>query len=203
MDLVGHSVALFPASTPQEFLGFLKALGGGSSAIGAYVASHPAAAKFVEAPKPAPASFAALSYYYINAFKFINAKGESHFVRYEMRSVAPVASLNPQQTKQQSSMYLMDEIRKRLARRPVEFDYVAQIAEPNDPTNDATKVWPADRKTITLGRLTITRVVPDSDAAQRKLLFDPARITHGIELSSDPLILARSQAYAISFAKRQ
>ena len=201
-DMVGHSVALFPSATPEEFLGFLEALKGGPATVGPYLASHPAAAKFAAAPKPPPVSFATTSYYYINAFKFTNAKGESRFVRYAMKSVASEASLNPARAKQQGPNYLSDEIKKRLAEGPVEFDYVAQVAQAGDPTSDGTKVWPADRKMVTLGRVTVTKLVPDSDAAQRKLLFDPAHVTKGIDLSDDPMVTARSQAYAISYAKR-
>lgn len=201
-DIVGHSVALFPAATPKEFLGFLEALKGGPATVGPYLASHPAAAKFAAAPKPPPVSFATTSYYYINAFKLTNAKGESRFVRYAMKSVAPEASLSPEQAKQQGPNYLSKEIKKRLADGPVQFDYVAQVAEAGDPTDDGTKIWPADRKRVKLGRLTVTKLVPDSDAAQRKLLFDPAHVTLGIAPSDDPVITARSQAYAISYAKR-
>ena len=43
----------------------------------------------------------------------------------------------------------------------------------------------------------------DSDAAQRRLLFDPMRLVDGIELSDDPLVMARSAVYAISYERRK
>jgi len=201
-DIVGISVPLFPVATAEDFLALLKAAGSGPSAIGPFLASHPYAAKFVQYPKPPPVSFATLSYFYINAFKLTNAKGESHYVRYEMRAIAPAASLTADQAKQKGPKYLQDELKKRLSQGPAEFDYIAQIAEPGDPTDNATLVWPATRKTVVLGRLTLSQVDPNSDAVQRKLLFDPARVTPGIAASGDPLIPARSQAYAISYVKR-
>ena len=39
----------------------------------------------------------------------------------------------------------MDELPARLARQPAEFRLKAQMAEPGDPTDDATKAWPAER----------------------------------------------------------
>jgi catalase len=201
-DLVGHSVPFFPAATPEEFNTFLQALKGGPPTVGPYLAAHAAAAQFIAAPKPPPTSFATLSYFFINAFKFTNSAGQSRYVRYTMRAVAPESSLSAAQAKQQAANYLVEEIAQRLKRGQVTFDYVAQIAGPGDPTDIATSYWPPDRERVTLGQLSITSVVANSDAVQRQLLFDPARVTDGIEPSNDPLILARSQAYAISYARR-
>ena len=60
-----------------------------------------------------------------------------------------------------------------------------------------------DRKTIDLGTITITTVDPDSDAAQKALAFDPARLTDGIESSDDPLPALRSEVYRLSRIHRQ
>ena len=96
----------------------------------------------------------------------------------------------------------MDEIGPRLAREPAKFRVLAQLAEAGDPTNDATKPWPESRKTLDLGTLTVTKVVADSAEAEKALLFMPNALTDGIEVSDDPLIDARVQAYAVSFGRR-
>ena len=85
---------------------------------------------------------------------------------------------------------------------PVTFQIKAQLAAPGDSTKDPTRAWPDDRKVVTLGVLTIDRIVADSDAAQKKLLFLPGRLTEGIEPSDDPLIPARDGSYAESFERR-
>jgi hypothetical protein len=41
-----------------------------------------------------------------------------------------------------------------------------------------------------------------SAAHERRLVFDPTNLTDGIELSADPLPLARSAAYSISYDYR-
>ena len=78
-----------------------------------------------------------------------------------------------------------------------------QLPNSGDPTNDASIVWPDDRKTVDQGTITITSVVSDSDAAQKELAFDPAQRTDGIELSDDPLPAPRSSVYMHSRMHRQ
>jgi catalase len=77
-----------------------------------------------------------------------------------------------------------------------------QLAAENDPTDDATSLWPADRPKVELGRLEVTRISPASAADERRLVFDPTKLTDGIELSADPILLARSAAYSISYEQR-
>jgi len=39
--------------------------------------------------------------------------------------------------------------------------------------------------------------------SRKGLLFDPMRLVDGIELSDDPLLMARSAVYAISYERRK
>ena len=83
------------------------------------------------------------------------------------------------------------------------FHLKAQLAAPGDNTKDPSQPWPDNRKVVDLGTLTIDKAVPDSLAAQKKLLFLPGELTDGIELSDDPLVGTRDGAYAVSFSRRQ
>ena len=80
--------------------------------------------------------------------------------------------------------------------------YHRECVAPSDSTKDPTRAWPDDREVVTLGVLTIDKVLPDTNAAQKKLLFLPGRLTEGIEPSDDPLIPARDGSYAESFERR-
>jgi catalase len=72
-----------------------------------------------------------------------------------------------------------------------------------DPTDDVTALWPEDRRpVIELGRLGVTGVSPTSAADERRLIFDSTNRTGGIDLSADPILLAQSAAYAISYDRR-
>jgi hypothetical protein len=64
---------------------------------------------------------------------------------------------------------------------------VVQLANAGDPTNDASLVWPDDRRGIEIGTISAISVVADSDTARKALVFFPTAITDGIELSDDPL----------------
>ncbi len=207
-DLVGHSVDAFPAATGEAFLNFIKALSASPpdaahpTAIERYLAANPAAMNFVKSMPPPPQSYAASAYFMINAFKFINASNQTCFGRYRVLPRGGVVALDPSLIASRSPDYLAEELTERLKTRPAVFDIELQIADPHDRTDDGTISWPADRRRVALGTLTVNRIVADSPAAQRSLLFDPTHLIDGIELSDDQLPAVRSATYAISFARR-
>jgi catalase len=82
------------------------------------------------------------------------------------------------------------------------FRLVLQLAAEGDPTDDVTALWPADRPLVELGRLEVSTISPTSAADERRLVFDPTNLTDGIDLSEDPILLARSSAYSISYDHR-
>src|SRR5262245_50364826 len=76
-DIVAHSINGFSVRTGEEFLEFLRgvaAFGAGKpEALGAFLATHPSAKRFVETPKPIPTSFAREAFFAVTAFRFTNA----------------------------------------------------------------------------------------------------------------------------------
>jgi catalase len=85
----------------------------------------------------------------------------------------------------------MDELPKRIAQRPVKFRLLAQVANEGDPVNDPTAVWPADRKLVSLGTISLTGTVKDRVTAQKLIMFNSLNLQSGIEPSADPVLLAR------------
>ena len=148
-----------------------------------------------------PDSFADEIYYGVNAFIFTNKDGQKQAVRYQ---AVPdkIVHLDEAAAAKQAPDFLIDELPQRLAKGPVSFHLKAQLAAPDDPTNDATKPWPDDRKLVDLGVLTIEKAVPNSLEAQKELLFLPGQVIDGIDVSDDPLINVRDGAYAVSFSRR-
>ena len=57
-------------------------------------------------------------------------------------------------------------------------------------------------KWLTRGTLSLTTIDPNSDAEQKKLIFDPTHLVDGIELGDDPLPKDREGVYAVSYARR-
>jgi catalase len=79
----------------------------------------------------------------------------------------------------------------------------AQIANDGDVVDDATEHWPADRRQVLLGAITLTRLVPADDAGGRRIIFDPIPRVEGIEPSADPLLEPRADTYLISGRRRR
>jgi catalase len=207
-DIVSISANGFPVATPEDFLALLTAIansGPGAAKptpVEQFLGSHPAALKFVTTPRPAPVSFATLTFYGVNAFKFTNAKGVSRFARYQIVPLAGEHALSEAEAAKADPNYLMDELPQRIAKGAVKFRLLAQLAKEGDTITDGTAVWPADRELVELGTLSLTSVVKDQVSAQKGIMFNPLSLPVGIEASADPVLLARPPAYGVSYAQR-
>lgn len=207
-DIVAISANGFPVATPEDFLALLQAVAqsGPDAAkptpIEQFLGSHPAALKFVTTPRPAPDSFATLGFFGVNAFRFTNAKGITHFARYRIVPVAGEHALDEAAAKAASPTYLMDELPTRIAKGPVKFRLVAQVAKDGDSTTDSTQVWPEDRPLVELGTIALTAVSKNQVADQKALLFNPVNLPDGIAVSDDPVLAARFPSYAVSYRQR-
>jgi catalase len=205
-DMVINSLKFFVVATGEEFRDLFLAIAASPpnapkpTALDAFVAAHPSVAA-ASATVATPDSYADEEYYGVNAFVFVNKAGKRQAVRYQMVPTRLV-HLTPADAAKRGPDFLSTELTERVKRGPVTFHLKAQLAGTGDPTRDPTKAWPATRSVLDLGVLTITRAVPDSDAAQKKLLFLPTNLIDGIEESDDPLIDIRGGAYAVSFSRR-
>lgn len=208
-DIVSHSTDGFPTRTGQEFLELLKALATSDpknlagTPLEAFLGSHPKALAFVQAPKPAPSSFARESYFGVTAMKFTNKDGVSRFGRYRIVPEAGNDHLDDAATAAKGPDYLMAEIVERVGKGPVKFKIMVQIANDGDVVDDATVHWPEDRKVLELGTLTLTAPVADGAHEQKQIIFDPIPRVDGIEPSDDPLLELRAAIYLISGRRRR
>ena len=208
-DIISHSTDGFPTRNGQEFLEFLRAVAASQgtkespSPIEKFLGTHPAALAFVQAPKPSPSSFAKEEFFGVTAMRFINAAGEARYGRYRIVPAAGIQHLDDAAAKAKGANYLFDELTQRLASGPIAFDIRVQIAKPGDPTDDATKHWPADRQVIPFGKLELTATVPNDAQDQQRVIFDPIPRVDGIEPSDDPLLELRAAVYLISGRRRR
>ncbi len=208
-DLVAHSYDGFPAATPGDFLEFLRALAAGDAGalpgegtLGRYLAAHPPARAFLDATKPPPVSWANESFFGVNAFRFVDGEGHGRFGRYRILPTAGDARLTAAEAAAMDPDYLRHELTGRLAGGAVTWRIVVQLAAEGDRVEDGSVRWPADRPVVELGTLRLERLVPDSLAAERKLMFSPLNLVAGIEPSSDPMLAARARAYGESYRRR-
>jgi catalase len=208
-DIVGHSVDAFPVRTAEQLVEFLNALAATDPAgphpnpIEQFLGSHPAAARFVQMPKPIPTSFARESFYAVSAFKFTNTNGASRYGRYRVLPVAGSEYLGETEAAARGRDFLFEEIEERVAREPVRFRIVVQLADPGDVTDDATVRWPEERPQLAFGEISLTEIAPNNAAEQRHIIFDPIPRVDGIEASTDPLFEPRANVYLMSGRRRR
>ena len=189
-DIVCISANGFPVATGEGFLALLRAVGASGpnaakpTALDMFLASHPATAAFLATPKPVAVSYGTQPFFGVSALKFTNAQGVSKFGRYRIVSESGPA-------------YVSDEAAKR---PPTALADNLRASRADDPTSDATKVWPDSRPTIELGEIAITKAL-DTKKVENGLLFMPS-LTKGIDVSDDPILNTRTEAYGESYGRR-
>jgi len=208
-DIVAHSVDAFPARTAQGVLEFLNALiatepaGPHPNAIERFLGAHPAAAKFVQLPKPIPTSFARESFFAVSGFEFTNADGKSRSGRYRVLPLAGNEYLDEAEAAARSPNFLFDEIKERVAREPVRFRVAVQLADDGDIVDDATVRWPEERPQLAFGEINLREIASNNASEQQRIIFDPIPRVDGIEASADPLFEPRANIYLMSGRRRR
>jgi catalase len=206
------NLPVFPARTPRAFYELLEA-SAPDPATGKPAADKMEAfqAKYTESAKamdyirsqPMSSGFENTTFNGLNAFRFINAAGAVAWVRWSMAPVQPFKPISTTDTEQGDKNYLFDALIASLHRHPLEWHLVVTVAQPGDPTDDATIPWAADRQQIDVGTLTIDHVESDDTSPARDINFDPLILPDGMAASDDPLLSARSAVYSQSFTRRE
>ncbi|MCO5397576.1 catalase family peroxidase [Ralstonia soli] len=173
--------------------------------VAAFLKQYPEAEKFLKwaAQAPQPGSFGGVEFDGINAFYLVAADGKRQAVRWSMRPQEPFVQLSQDQLQHVGHDYMFEDLRARLAQKPLHWDMVMQLAEPGDPVDDPSLPWPQERKQIVAGTLEVTQAVEQAEGACRDVNFDPTIVPTGIEISDDPILQARSGAYTHSFNRRE
>ncbi|OBH62820.1 catalase [Mycobacterium sp. E2479] len=204
------NIPVFPDSTPQGFYDRLLASKTvpdtgkpDPQQMAAFLRRHPETAAAMRLIKQAPPStgFADSAFHALNAFHVTNAAGATVPVRWSAIPQQGVDVAVPP-SGPPAKDYLFDALIHALAHTPLNWRLVLTIGEPGDATNDATKPWPAERRTIDAGTITISAVQTEDAGNARDVNFDPLVLPDGIAASDDPLLAARSAVYARSFTRR-
>ena len=203
-----NSMSVFPVGTPEAFYQMLKA-GTPDPATGkpnpasmpAFFASHPETAPFLAWVKTArpSASYATERYNGINAFYLVSADGKRQAVRW---GVVPLSQDAPGDTAADGADFLEKDLVQRLVAGPLRWQLNMTLANPGDPLDDASKTWAGEHRVLNAGTLVLQSSQPQADGDCRDINFDPLILPSGIEASKDPLLAARSAAYASSYLRR-
>ncbi|HEY3596153.1 MAG TPA: catalase family peroxidase [Paraburkholderia sp.] len=206
-----NSAPIFPVRTPEDFLAQLKATRVEKSTgkpdpvqVAAFDAKHPESRAFRVWTRNHPPSsgFDNAAYYSVNAFRFIDASGSVHYVRWHMAPETPYQPVAGRARRDPD--FLAHQLVTHLEQRPARWHLMLTVARPGDVVDDATQLWPQthDHERIDAGTLVIDSAQTQIDGPCRDIEFDPLVLPAGIEPSADPLLAARSATYTESFYRR-
>jgi catalase len=213
-DIVGLTLPCFFVRTPEDFIAFLSARKPVDDSgrpdmekIGAFLGEHPETGAALQQILPTlvpPRSYATCLFNSIHSFRLANGGGGGgRWVRYRWLPEAGVETLPEDEIDGAAREYLQEDIRARLDEGPVRFTLVARFAQDGDDVDDPTVPWPdGEREEAELGTLELTGLDTERETGDDVLVFDPTRVTDGIETSDDRILHIRSHAYSVSVERR-
>jgi catalase len=171
----------------------------------AFAATHPDATALTEWGKThtPTANYYQTTFFSIHTFKFIDAKGAEHPVKWRFVPRDGTKEMTSAEIKAAPHDFLEKNLIERTSKAPAVWDMIVYVGEPGDPQDNPTLAWPETRKHFTAGTLTITQAMPQQKGmACEPINFNPLVMADGIAPTNDPVLLFRSPAYAVSYAKR-
>lgn len=207
-DVSAQTARLFVSSTPDGFIDLLKAMRPGLTTplrMARYLLTHPGffgALPILRDANRVPASYATIEYHGLHAFRWVAADDSARFVRYHLVPAAAAENyLSGATALSKDPDFLTEELNERLEGGPVRFDFRVQVAGPTDSTVDPSAAWQSTQ-IVTVGSLEITGRDTEREHDGDIVVFDPMRVTDGIEPSDDPVLRFRTLAYSASVKLR-
>jgi catalase len=148
-----------------------------------------------------PLSFATARFNGFHSYYLVDADDRRRPFRFRWMPVAGIASIDPKDDAVLPPQYVLSEIRQRVARGPVAWKLVFQMAQEGDEIDDLRRLWPESRPQVVAGELVIDRLHEAQELVDG-WVFDPTRMPPGIALSGDPMLHFRSEAYWESHRRR-
>ncbi|BCG24638.1 catalase [Pseudomonas tohonis] len=141
----------------------------------------------------------------VHAYKLVNAKGETHYVKFHWKSLQGIRNLDPKQVEAvqgKDYSHMTHDLVNAIAKGDFpKWDLYIQVLKPEDLARfefdplDATKVWPdvPERK---IGQMVLNRNVDNFFQETEQVAMAPSNLVPGIEPSEDRLLQGRVFAYA-------
>jgi catalase len=201
-DIIGLTLPCFFVRTAEDFLDFTSARRDPEKLMPAFLGAHPEALAAIQAALAAnpPESYATCAYNSIHSFRWIGPDATARWVRYRLEPEAGESSLSAEEARQRGRDYLQEEL---LGRAETAFRLFVVVAEDGDAIDDPTIAWPGERERVEVGRLVLDAPETGRERGDDILVFDPTRVTDGIQLSDDPILRFRPRAYSVSVARRE
>ncbi|WP_347558654.1 catalase [Robbsia sp. KACC 23696] len=151
-----------------------------------------------------PASYGAMDGDSVHAYKFVNAAGETRYVKFHWKSMQRASPLSASAARAKDFNYLtLDLLANIDARRFPQWQLQIQTLQSADfaaldfDPLDATKIWPARiAPYLTVGVMTLNRNPDNVFNETEQAAFAPSNLVPGIEPSEDRLLQGRLFSYA-------
>lgn len=161
---------------------------------------------WVMSDRAIPQRFSMMEGFGIHTFRFINAKGESHLVKFHLKPKLGTHGL------------VWDEAQKIMGNDPdfhrrdlydgidagilPEWEFGVQLIKEGEEDKldfdilDATKIWPEEEIPVhMLGKLVLDRNPDNFFAETEQVAFHPGHVIPGIDFTNDPLLQGRLFSY--------
>ena len=170
-------------------------------------------AMWIMSDRTLPRSFATMEGFGIHTFRFVNAAGQSTFVKFHWKPKAGLASTIWDETVKIAGAdpdFQRRDLFERIGRGDFPewelgvqlFDEVFANALPYDVL-DATKIIPEEVLPVkVVGRLVLNRYPDNFFAETEQVAFCPSHVVPGIDHSNDPLLQGRLFSYLDTQLKR-
>jgi catalase len=155
-----------------------------------------------------PANYRQMNGHGVHAFKFVNAKGEYKYVKFNWFSQQGVKGLiTPDEVAKVTAsdfQHATTDLYTTIgAGKFPSWELTVQVLDPKDLDSfsfdplDATKVWPEDKvPSIKLGKFTLNKMPDNFFEETEQSAFSPGVMPPGIEPSEDRLLQGRLFSYA-------
>lgn len=219
-DLVGNNIPVFFIQDAIKFPDFVHAVKpephneipqaqSAHDTFWDFIANNPESTHMVMwhmSDRSIPRSYRMMEGFGVNTYRFVNAKGEAHFVKFHWKPVLGVHSL------------VWDEAQKIAGKDPdfhrrdlydaiengyyPEYELGVQLIDEKDEFNfdfdilDPTKIWPEEQVPVRLlGKMTLNQNVDNFFAETEQVAFHVGHVVPGIDFSNDPLLQGRLFSY--------
>ncbi len=157
-------------------------------------------------PRALPRSYRMMEGFGIHTFRFINAQGESQFVKFHWKPLLGVHSLvwdEAQKIAGKDPDFNRRDLWENIENgMPAEFELGVQLLDPKDEFKfdfdilDCSKLWPEELIPVRkIGKLTLNRNVDNFFAETEQVAFCPANVVPGIDFTNDPMLQGRLFSY--------
>ena len=120
-------------------------------------------------------------------------------MRYRFEPEAGEAELSPDEARARGRDYLQEDVSRAASSR---FGWSWWSPKTTTPCTTQRLPGPRSASTSTVGRLVLAGPETERERGGDILVFDPTRVTGGIELSDDEILRIRSDAYRVSVTRR-